>query len=267
MTDIVGSRGADTLRLEATTGGSLLLGELQTISGNRNVRLTSDGTPLLLPKLQSIQGSVAFELADGQTLSLPELELLDGAGSAASAVLQAPTGEDISAPKLTTVRRTEIKLAGTQSLNLGTLEDVDGSRVRVVDGQTFAVAATSYNSLDYFGAGDVFAAEGAGSLLDLSSVASFNMNQDFGGAPVYVIAARDAGRVDLSGLASVVGARANDFVEFRAETGGRLICRRSIPSRRTCGLWRPAGGVAVWSAQQFRRRPLSDRPGFATGVS
>ena len=198
----------------------MLLGELQTISGNRNVRLTSDGTPLLLPKLQSIQGSVAFELADGQTLSLPELELLDGREVRRVPCSRRPPGGTISAPKLTTVRRTEIKLAGTQRLNLGTLEDVDGSRVRVVDGQTFAVAATSYNSLDYFGAGDVFAAEGAGSLLDLSSVASFNMNQDFGGAPVYVIAARDAGRVDLSGLASVVGAREKRLCGVSGGDGG-----------------------------------------------
>ena len=222
VTNIVGARGADSLRLEATGGGSLHLNNLQTLSGNRNVRITSDGTLISLPQLQSIEGSVLFELADGQTLDLPQLHLLDGAGGNSSAVLEAPNGGTIDAPLLTTVRRSQINVAPTQTLNLGILADIDGSRIRVSGGQNFSVAAASYDSLSYFGGGDVFAAEGTGSALSLGSIANINFNQDFGGSPIYRIVARDNGALDLSGLATVVGARGGDFLEFLAESGGSI---------------------------------------------
>ncbi|QEG36829.1 beta strand repeat-containing protein [Bythopirellula goksoeyrii] len=222
VTDIVGARGGDSLRLEASGGGELRLGKLQTISGNRNVRITSDGTVISLPKLESVNGSVLFELAENQTLNLPELQFFDGAGSSSSAVLEAPDGGTIHAPKLTTIRRSQINLAPTQTLNLGTLTDINGSRIRVTGGQSFSAAASSYDSSNYFGGGDVFVAEGPGSTLTLSSLASIDFDQDFGGAPVYTIGARDNGTVDLSGLATVVGAAGNDFLEFRAETSGKI---------------------------------------------
>ena len=195
---------------------------LKSISGNRNVRVTSDGTSLSLPQLESIRGSIQFELSDGQTLNLPELSFLDGAGSSSSAVVEAPNGGTIQAPKLTTIRRSQINVAPTQTLSLGNLTDIEGSRIRVTGGQSFAAAATFYDSLDHFDGGDVFAVEGPGSILSLSSVATIDFNQDFGGSPIYTIAARDNGMLDLSELASVIGARVGDFLEFRAETGGRI---------------------------------------------
>ena len=82
LTDLVGARGGATLRLEVATGGNLRLDNLQSITGSRNVRLTSDGTALNLPKLQTIDGAVLFELAVGQSLNLPQLTSFNGAGSA-----------------------------------------------------------------------------------------------------------------------------------------------------------------------------------------
>ena len=207
VTNIVGAHGGDSLRLQATGGGDLRLGKLQSISGNRNVRIASDGTPILLPMLQSIQGGVLFELANGQTLNLPQLTSIDGEGSSISTLLRASPGGQISAPNLTSFQRATLAIGSGESVTTGNLANINGSRFHITGGQTFSkVTANSYNSDGTFGGGDFFLADGAGSLIDLSSLTSLNFDQDFGGSPIYTIAARNSGVVDLSEVTDIVGA-------------------------------------------------------------
>jgi PEP-CTERM motif len=223
VTNVVGARGGDTLRFEVGTGGTILLNNLQSITGSRNVRFTSDGTGINLPNLQTIDAGVLFELSPGQTLDLLALTNINGAGSGITTTLAATDGGAINAPLLTSVTRTTVSQAASQTLNLGTLSDIDGSRFQISGGQTFnAVAATSYDSLDYFGGGDVFSATGAGTSLNLSTITTIDFNQNFGGSPVYTVAARSGGAVDLSGLVSVTGATGGDFLEFLAQTNGTI---------------------------------------------
>ncbi len=243
LTNVVGARVGDSLRFEVGTGGSIDLSGLQSITGNRNVRFTSDGTALNLPALQTIDGAVIFELAASQALDLPALTSFDGTGSSFEATFIAPAGGSISAnallqmddvdvsigvggtvnlPAMGSYTRGTLTYGAGQTLNVGALNDVDGSRLHISDGKALAVNATSYNSLDHFGGGDVFSATGSGTVLDLSTITTIDFNQDFGGSPIYTIAARDSGALDLSGLVSVIGARVGDFLEFTAQTNGTL---------------------------------------------
>ena len=184
VTDVVVA-GGRPLRLEATTGGTLRLGKLKTISGGRNVRITSDGTAIALPQLETIQGAVVFELAAGQTLNLPALTQVNGAGNAFSTEWKSPAGGQLNAPNLTNLQRVTLSLGPGESLTTGNLAVIDGSRFLVTGGQTFSqVTAATYSSTEYFGGGDFFLADGTNSTLDLSSLVSLNFDQDFGGAPV-----------------------------------------------------------------------------------
>ena len=103
------------------------------------------------------------------------------------------------------------------------MSDIDGSRIYISGGQVFnGVTASTYDSLDYFSGGDFFTAEGAGSVLNLSSLTSLDFDQDMGGSPAYTIAARDGGVVDLSGLTNVVGGRVGDQLQFSVSNGGSI---------------------------------------------
>jgi hypothetical protein len=243
VTNVVGARGADTLRIEVGTGGSIDLSNLQSITGNRNVRFTSDGTALSLPALQTIDAAVVFELATSQALTLPALTSFSGAGSNFNATLIAPSSGSISANSLLQMNDVDVSIGvgGTvnltalssftrgiltygagQTLNIGTLNDIDGSRFLISDGKALTTNAASYNSLDHFGGGDVFSATGAGTSLNLSTITTMDFNQNFGGSPIYTIAARDSGSLDLSGVVSVIGATGGDFLEFVAQTNGTI---------------------------------------------
>ena len=161
-------------------------------------------------------------MAADQTLDLPSLVSADGYGSSFTSTLVAPDGGSINAPNLDTIKRTQISLTANQTLNLGTLADIDGSWINISGGQSLSVTAGSYDAMSYFSTGDFFSATGTGTRLDLSSIQSMDFYQDLGGSPVYTIAARDYGELDLSGLVSVAGARGGDFVEFTAQTYGTL---------------------------------------------
>ena len=63
----------DSLRFEVATGGVLRLDNLESLSGNKNIRIASDGTAMAMPNLQTINAGVVFELAAGTNLELPSL--------------------------------------------------------------------------------------------------------------------------------------------------------------------------------------------------
>ncbi len=219
---VIGGRYGDSVRFEASTGGTLDISNLESVTGYRNVRFTSDGTTLNLPKLTTIEGGYVFELAAGQTLDLPSLVSADGAGSSFTSTLAAPDGGTINAPNLDTIKRTQISLGANQTLNLGTLANIDGSWINLNGGQSLSITASSYDALGHYSTGDFFSATGTGTRLDLSSIQTMDFYQDLGGSPVYTIAARDYGELDLSGLVSVAGARSTDYLEFTAQTYGTL---------------------------------------------
>ena len=113
--------------MEVATGGNLRLDNLQSITGSRNVRLTSDGTALNLPKLQTIDGAVLFELAVGQSLTLPQSTSFNGEGSALTANLEAPVNGSISAPNLVSLTRTTLSVDTNRSVTTGTLAEITGA--------------------------------------------------------------------------------------------------------------------------------------------
>ena len=224
LSDVTGGGWGDSLRFEVATGGTLRLDNLESLSGGKNVRFTSDGTAIVLPSLRTINAGVVFELAAGMDLNLPALATLDGAGSSFDSVINIPDGGSLTAPLLEQFNRATLNVGSNQTANLSTLDNIDGARIHVSGPGTVVdfVTATSYDSRSHYSSGDIFSADGAGALLNLSSIETYTDNADHGGSPVRTIAARNGGTVDLSGVTRVVGGRWGDFLEFRAETGGTI---------------------------------------------
>ena len=202
LTNVIGGRGGDSLRFETTSGGTMDLSALQSISGFRNVRFMTDAATYSLPALSTIEGAVIFELDAGADLSLPVLTSFYGSGSSFNAALNPTVGGTITAnaliemndvditigdggtfnaPNVTTFTRGTLSLGSNQTLNVGPLSTIDGSRFLVSGGRTLAVSATSYNSLDFYGGVDMFRATGTGSVLDMSTVQTLDFDDDFGG--------------------------------------------------------------------------------------
>ena len=196
LIDVVGAGPYDSLRFEVATGGVLQLDNLESLSGNKNVRFTSDGTAMAMPNLQTINAGVVFELAAGMNLELPSLVIFDGTGSYFESTLNVPTNGTVTANAMTAMDDVDVSLGeggtlnatslgeytrGTlsvganQTLTIGSLNSIDGSRIHVAgDGVVFdSVTATSYNSLSHYSSGDIFSAEGSGAVLDLSSIETY----------------------------------------------------------------------------------------------
>ena len=101
LIDVVGAGPYDSLRFEVATGGVLQLDNLESLSGNKNVRFTSDGTAPAMPNLQTINAGVVFELAAGMNLELPSLVIFDGTGSYFESTLNVPTNGTVTANAMT----------------------------------------------------------------------------------------------------------------------------------------------------------------------
>ncbi len=287
VTDIVGARGGDSLRLEVASGGTLDLSGLQTISGNRNVRITSDGTALALPSLQTVNAAVLFELAAGMSFDLPALTNFDGTGSGFNAALNVPDngtvtagvlvavndvdislgdGGTLSVPNVGTYTRGTLTLGANQTVSSGPLVNIDGSRFVISGGASFAVAATSYDTLDFYSSGDFFVATGASTVLDMSSVQSLNFDHDVGGAPIAIIAARDGGALDLSGVTDIVGARGGDSLRLEVASSGTLDLSglQSISGNRNVRITSDGTALALPGLQTINAAVLFE---LAAGMS
>jgi hypothetical protein len=90
------------------------------------------------------------------------------------------------------------------------------------------LVAQSYNSqglAGYYDSYDVFTVSGSGSVLDLSSIQSWNagFDQGYGGVNVHRVTASNQGVVNLSGLTTLTTpARGEDRIDFVVSTGGRV---------------------------------------------
>ncbi|MEZ4647736.1 MAG: T9SS type A sorting domain-containing protein [Candidatus Eisenbacteria bacterium] len=229
----LGGQGVRTL--VASNGGTLDLSSLQTIVGgvfDDTVALEQrSGGSLLLPNLTSVTGLHRFTADPGETLSLPALTAVS------RMVLDLGTGSSFVAPSLVTVNASDVHVTPDATATTGSLTNIDGSRISVSGGASFwPVSATSYN---YTGdnlpnAATLFAADGAGSVLDLSSLQTFQDDRNFGGSPVRNIVATNGGTVDLSGVNSVVGGTFDDIVSLDfTSTGSLLLGNLSTVSGRT----------------------------------
>jgi hypothetical protein len=106
------------------------------------------------------------------------------------------------------------------------------ARVLVESGSHVTVAGTPGSRYDWFGnygPSPLFSVEGTNSLLDLSDLAQLSVNGNYF-SPPKVIQVLNSGRLDLSGLIAITGARTDGYpLQFRVANSGQL----DLPLLRT----------------------------------
>ncbi|MEZ6073521.1 MAG: PEP-CTERM sorting domain-containing protein [Pirellulales bacterium] len=219
MTTLQGGYAAadDLLDVVTNTGGTIDLTGLAAITAGR-VRFTSDTTYYSLPTLSSITAHVEYSMPNGALLELPEL--VTQAGGA----YDVPIGGQVNLPKLTTLTGAAITITDDASnFDAPLLTNIDHTRVTLSGGSTLAIPVNAYHGSDV-SSGVIFAADGTDTVLDLSTVASFDNLRNFGGAPVRTISATNGGTIDLSGVNTLQGgwAPGDDRLDIVAATGGAI---------------------------------------------
>jgi hypothetical protein len=239
LTEVVApSRSEDRIDFVLDATGTMDLTALQTISGGGQVKFSVNKALFELPALTNAQG-LSFSMPAGSQLDLPEL-ISQNRGS-----VSVPDSGTVNAPKLATLTNSSISisangtlnaaalktftdsvltLGATQTLNAPAFETIDDSQFHVSGGQTLAVADT-----EYIGTGTwsvtTFSADGVGTVVDLSSIQTYNggFNDNSTAGRVQTVRAMNQAHIDLSSLASIIGpARGEDRIDFRAESGGSI---------------------------------------------
>ncbi len=220
--------------------GVVDLSGLQTIqagSDTWSLSLQNSGS-ILLSNLQQVSGSVGFQLGDGTRLDLPSLtRLADGT------TISFGAGTVFHAPALVEFVNSDLSIASPGAFTALPLTNIYSSRLAVSGGSILRVAAQSYEipaygSYSYPGSMTRFSADGAGSLLDMSLVQSIRMyGVNYGWDPAqsrwrgdwdFTANASNQGVVDLSALQVVYGADPNnynggdDWFSFNAKSGGTV---------------------------------------------
>jgi hypothetical protein len=213
------------IRSVVATGGALInLSNVQTVEGGisndiLSFDFTADGT-VLLDELVSTTSRTQLSLDSGVSLTLPNLVSMD------EGILDLSAGSSLIASNLTGFTSSELVLDPSVSLTTAPLTDVDGTRIAISGGLNYTdVVATTYEyvGVNLGGSGAILSADGAGSILDLSSLESYIDGRNFSGAPTRSVIAMNGGTIDLSGLKSIEGAATDDIAEFRAESGGSIL--------------------------------------------
>ncbi len=204
-----------------------------------------------LPALTTVEQGYFYPGA-GTTLALPALRTMN------SGLWEVPAAAVVNAPQATAVRQTTLSVAAGGRFNAPQVSDVTGSALtlepdaevllgvlRTVDQfslvaratPAFTFAATSYAMPEDYRAGrTLFTADGPGVTLDLRTLENVVTPGGHWGAWDYPFTARNGAFLDLSGLRAAVGGRtdnysADDWLSFRAETGGRLALGEVTLSR------------------------------------
>lgn len=229
----------DWLSFRVRSGGVLDLSSLRKIS--RRVRLVPEQN-WTLPALEEIETGWLLPAA-GVTLSLPEALRMNGG------VIQVPNTAVIQAPKLTAIRETTIDVAAGGTLQAPLVTDLTGSAITLDPGETlqlgtvsqfdrlslvakatpaFSFSATAYTLPEDWGANrKLFEADGAGVILNVSSLQTLTVGGSWYGAWDYSVAAKNGATLNLSGLTTATGARTDtfgndDWLSFYVQSGGQL---------------------------------------------
>jgi hypothetical protein len=229
-----------TYTVAVNNHGVVDLSGLQSIQAGSDTWALSllNGGSILLSNLQQVTGSVSFQLGDGTRLDLPSLtRLADGSSISFGA------GAVFNAPALVEFVNSDLSVASPGAFTGLPLTNIYQSRLSVSGGSTMHVAAQQYEIPPYGyyvypGSPARFSADGAGSVLDLSSMRSIriygvNVGWDppqnrWHGDWDFTANASNQGLIDLSALQVVYGADPNnynggdDWFSFNARSGGTI---------------------------------------------
>ena len=94
-------------------------------------------------------------------------------------------------------------------------------RLWAADGATVGAAASTYTWDNNGGANTLVSSVGAGSLVELTNVTSFQVGYS-GGQPVYSVYARSNGVIDLRNLGQITGPANDDWLDFNLNSSGDI---------------------------------------------
>jgi hypothetical protein len=216
---------ASNLSVELGTGASFnapLLtsvdnsGYISWYRGSDNYRLSEDYTRM-------------FSLGQGATINAGELRSLGWTSFALG------IGSVFNAPQLNQLTFSKLNLTAAGTFITAPLTNIDNTSISVSGGRQWGVstggmAATTYSMAGYrYGNATIFSADGAGSILDLSSITTFNAGwYDIDGVVfATTVSATNGGVVNLSGLQTLTTPnRGEDRIDFVASDGGRIELTR-----------------------------------------
>ena len=240
--------GNDRLDFVVSGDGVLDLSALVSIDGVGQTRFdidVGDGTtPFSLPAVQSA-GNTQFDVSAARVVEVNALVSHDRGGydlgdnasvtanaltSLTNATITLGSGATLAAPNLSDVTNSSINLTPGRTLTTGLLGTIDGAQLSVSGGVQFGtafsnVSATSYSSAGLINSTTLLSADGAGSVLDLSSLTSFSATFDrFSGVQVHTVSATNGGKVDLSGVQTIAAPvrETSDRLDFVVSGGGVL---------------------------------------------
>ena len=238
-TAITGAVDSDWLRFNLSNSGNIKLDNLQSVSGR--TWFDVQNASLSLPKLASMTSSqfvigsgsatapllasmigagTAITLGPGVSLSLPSLTAF------ASGTLSLDNGASLSLPALTYFHDSDLTLTPGRTLSLGPINNIDYSRIAVSGGVSLSFPnVTSYRMdwQDYRANRTALSADGVGSLIDLSNVATFNGAAYGSYNPYnYIVNASNSGTINLSGVTVIYGTGDSDWLKFQLVNNGAI---------------------------------------------
>ncbi|MFO0963708.1 MAG: hypothetical protein U0625_12520 [Phycisphaerales bacterium] len=233
--------GNDRFDLTMSSAGFIDLSGLQQIysAGSGWTRLSIMLPAYELPSLLSLS-RVELLPASGCNLSLPLLEIADRmtltipTGSAVSmpsvvsvtnSTVSVATSGSLSAPNLLDFRGNSMTISSGQTLVFPGFQNIDNSRFIVQGGAHFSAPVTGYSTLGYATGATILSSSGVGSLLELASVQVLNagFNDNWNGSSVQSVVASAGGRIDLSGVQSVIApVEGNDRIDFNMSASGLI---------------------------------------------
>ena len=214
-----GGIGNDEVEFLVSSGGNILLSSLTTTA--EAVRFNVDVPDYTVPVLTRSSEPV-FDL-EANTAHFPALESVEYASFAID------VGGVFDAPLLHRFVKSSIDLFPGVGFQTAVLDSVDGSRFTVSGGLSappMAITDTDYtyeNDALLPVTTDVFAVDGVGSSLDLTSLLTYTDLKNVAGAGTRTIRVSNNGVVDLSSLQSMNGGIGNDEVEFLVSSGGNIL--------------------------------------------
>ena len=223
VTSIVGGQDNHWLHLRTESGGHLALTKLKSSTGL--VFFDPETPTFTLPALQSVS-SALIQVEPACSIDLPSVLQVD------STQVDIKDYGTLNAPKLTKLTNSFLSLNPLRSFNAPPQADINGTRIQVSDGAHLSVKATSYSWSNGAGPLDLFRADGDGSLLDLSSLTTFTANMGgYWGGGYYTVAATGGGKIDLSGVAAIVGGYDNHWLRFAPGSGGAIDLKSAKSSQ------------------------------------
>ncbi|HYT61513.1 MAG TPA: hypothetical protein VEL06_15155, partial [Haliangiales bacterium] len=235
LTQVTGGSQDDWLEFNMDATGDILLDNLGRTTGQ--VRFNSSRPFYELPVLRTATGS--FIAGANSLFSLPALlALSSGAisvGSNGSVVapqlltldavaVSLGTNASVIATNLSAYRNSDISFAPGRDFQYGLLTDVYASRISAIGGATGRIDALSYDTpADWRWSPTLFSADGAGSLLDCSSMTSLRVRYGAYSGYNYYFTAKNGGVVDFSSVQTIIGPEeGDDWINMTVSNGGTV---------------------------------------------